>query len=134
MPRNQDVPEWNNYRLSMSRMKSIQDVLTHWRPTCNFSTDGVDYRDYIRVSLKSLTLLEKPSGSEFCLLTEFANVRDTYVPAAQSSLVTARYFLSIWTATIVPVNAVVISVEEYLTKMTSVITIHRTRLFAVPPR
>ena len=75
MPRNQDVPEWNNYRLSMSRMKSIQDVSTHWRATCNFPKDGVDYRDYIRVSLKSLNLLEKPSGSEFCLLPEFVNVR-----------------------------------------------------------
>ena len=75
MPRNQDAPEWNNYRLSMSRMKSIQDVSTHWRATCNFPTDGVDYRDYIRVSLKSLNLLLKPTKSKFCLLTEFVNVR-----------------------------------------------------------
>jgi len=75
MPRNQDVPEWNNYRLPMSRMKSIQDVSTHWRATCNFPTDGVDYRDYIRVSLKSLDLLEEPTNVEFCLLTEFVNVR-----------------------------------------------------------
>ena len=75
MPRNQDVPEWNNYRLSMSRMKSIQDVSTHWRATCNFPTDGVDYRDYIRVSLKSLNLLEEPTERTFCVLTEFVNVR-----------------------------------------------------------
>ena len=76
MPRNQDVPEWNNYRLSKSRMKSIQDVSTHWRATCNFPTDGVDYRDYIRVSLKSLNLLQKPTESAFCVLTEFVNVRN----------------------------------------------------------
>lgn len=78
MPRNQDVPEWNNYRLPMSRMKSIQDVSTHWRATCNFPTDGVDYRDYIRVSLKSLDLLEEPTNHHdggFCILTEFVNVR-----------------------------------------------------------
>ena len=75
MPRNQDVPEWNNYRLPMSRMKSIQDVSTHWRATCNFPTDGVDYRDYIRVSLKSLNLLEEPTESELCVLSEFVNVR-----------------------------------------------------------
>jgi len=75
MPRNQDVPEWNNYRLSKSRIKSIQDVSTHWRATCNFPKNGVDYRDYIRVSLKNLNLLEKPTESEFCLLTEFVNVR-----------------------------------------------------------
>jgi len=75
MPRNQNVPEWNNYRLSMSRMESIQDVSTHWRATCNFPTDGVDYRDYIRVSLKNLNLLQEPTESGFCLLTEFVNVR-----------------------------------------------------------
>ena len=72
---NQDAPEWNNYRLPKSRMKSIQDVSTHWRATCNFSTNGVDYRDYIRVSLESLDLLVEPDASEFCLLTEFVNVR-----------------------------------------------------------
>ena len=77
MPINQDVSEWNNYRLSMSRMKSIQDVSTHWRATCNFPTDDADYRDYIRVSLKSLDLFAEPPTAEngFCLLTEFVNVR-----------------------------------------------------------
>lgn len=66
MPLNQDAPEWDNYRLSMSRMKSIQDVSTHWWTTCNFPTDGVDYRDYIRVSLERLDLLVQPDTSEFC--------------------------------------------------------------------
>jgi len=75
MPRNQDVPEWNNFRLSMLRIKSIQDVSTHWRATCNFPTNGIDYRDYIRVSLKNLNLLQEPNESDFCLLTEFVNVR-----------------------------------------------------------
>ena len=72
---NQDAPDWSKYRLSMSRMKSIQDVSSHWRATCNFPTDGVDYRDYIRVSLKRLDLLKVPGGEPFCLLCEFVNVR-----------------------------------------------------------
>ena len=75
MPVNQDVPEWNNYRLSMSRMKSIQDVSTHWRATCNFPTTGVDYRDYWRVSLKNLDLFVEPAADEFCLSSEFVNIR-----------------------------------------------------------
>ncbi|XP_078375856.1 uncharacterized protein LOC144659315 [Oculina patagonica] len=75
MPINQGMPEWNSYRLSMSRMKSIRDVSTHWRATCNFPTDGVDYRDYWRVSLESLDLLVEPNSTGFCLLTEFVNVR-----------------------------------------------------------
>ena len=74
MPINQDAPEWNNYRLSLSRMKSIRNVSTHWRATCNFPTDGVDYRDYWRVSLENLDILVAPSKDEFCLSTEFVDV------------------------------------------------------------
>ena len=72
MPINQDAPEWTNYRLSLPRMNAIRDVSTHWRATCNFPTDGVDFRDYWRVSLKSLDLLAT-SGFR-CLLSEFVNV------------------------------------------------------------
>ena len=74
LPINQDAPEWNKYRLSMSRMKTIRISSTHWRATCNFPTDGVDYRDYIRVSLERLDLVVKPREYDFCLLTEFFNV------------------------------------------------------------
>jgi len=75
MPINQDAPEWNNYRLSMSRMKSVQDVSTHWRATCNFLTDGVDYCDYWRVSLKNLDLFMESAHGLFCLFSEFVIVR-----------------------------------------------------------
>ena len=75
MPNNQDAPEWNNYRLSVSRMKSIQDVSTHWRATCNFPTTGVDYRDYWRVSLEDLDLFVEPIADAFCLFSEFVNIR-----------------------------------------------------------
>ena len=76
MPINQDAPEWNSYRLSMSSMKSLQDLSTHWRGTCNFPTNGVDYRDYIRVSLQSFALLiDPPVNREFCLYSEFINIR-----------------------------------------------------------
>ena len=75
MPINQDTLDWSSYRLSMSRIKSIQKVSTHWRATCNFITDGVDYRDYWRVSLTNLDLLVKPPTPDFCLFSEFVNVR-----------------------------------------------------------
>ena len=61
---NQDAPEWNSYRLSMSRMKSIQDVSTHWRATCNFPTTGVEIHDYWRVSLKNLDWCTRYSSHE----------------------------------------------------------------------
>ena len=76
MPVNQDAPGWNRYRLSMSRMKSVRNVSTHWRATCNFSTVGVDYRDYWRVSLQSLDLFPEPtSNNGGCILSEFVNIR-----------------------------------------------------------
>ena len=76
IPVNEDAPEWEKYRLSMLRMKSIRNVSTHYRATCNFTTDGVDYRDYWRVSLQSLDLFpEQTSDSGFCLLSEFVNIR-----------------------------------------------------------
>ena len=75
MPVNQDAPEWKNYRLSMSRIKTIQDFSTQWRATCNYPTDGVDYRDYWRVSLKKLDLFLEPDQDTSCILSEFANIR-----------------------------------------------------------
>lgn len=50
VPTNEDTPEWNSYRLSKSRMQSIRDVSSHWRATCNFLTDKINFRDYIRAS------------------------------------------------------------------------------------
>ena len=73
MPINQDAPEWNLYRLSMSRMKSIRRISTHWRGTCNFPTDGVDFRDYWRVSFESYDFLVGPQRHA-CRLSEFVNV------------------------------------------------------------
>ena len=76
MPVNQDAPNWNSYRLSMSRMKSIRDVSTHWRATCKFDTSVVDSRDYWRVSLQSLDLFAELTGSPvFCLFSDFINIR-----------------------------------------------------------
>ena len=74
MPINQDAPEWNSYRLSMFRMKSIRDASTHWRATCNFPNDGVDFQDYWRVSMERLDILETPVLNWFCLASEFVNV------------------------------------------------------------
>ena len=75
MPINQHAPEWNSYRLSMSRITSIQKFSTHWRAICNFPTDGVDYRDYWRVSLTNLDLLVKLPIPISCVFAELINVR-----------------------------------------------------------
>jgi len=90
MPVNQDAPEWNNYRLSMSRMTSIQDVSTHWRATCNFPTDGVDYRDYWRVSINNLNLFQDPGRPNFAFGLSLSTSVEMSVPTAQFWPVTAR--------------------------------------------
>ena len=92
---NQDAPEWNSYRLSMSRMKSLQDVSTHWRATCNFPTVGVDYRDYWRVSVESLDLLMEPPKNAFCLFSEFVNIRGNMY--ANCTVLTAYSLAKGWT-------------------------------------
>lgn len=77
-PVNQDAPEWNSYRLSMSRMKSIQHFSTPWRDTCIFPTDSVGYQDYWRVSLTNMDLLVTTPTNESCLFSDFINVLGNY--------------------------------------------------------
>ena len=50
-------------------------VSTHWRATCNFPTDGMDYRDYWKVSVESLDLFVKPPTHDFCVFSEYVNIR-----------------------------------------------------------
>ena len=73
-PINQDAPEWYSYRLSMSRMKSIRNVSTHWRATCNFPSDGVDFRDYLRSSFSKNDLFAVPDADR-CALYEVVDIR-----------------------------------------------------------
>lgn len=74
MPINQHAPEWDNYRLSMSGMKFVGNKSTHWRATCNFPTDGVDFRDYIRSSKARNDLLATPASYR-CTWYELVNIR-----------------------------------------------------------
>ena len=43
---------WGAYHLSLSHMRSIAEVSTHLRATCNFPDDGLMYTDYIRAKLQ----------------------------------------------------------------------------------
>ncbi|KAL9967805.1 hypothetical protein ACROYT_G026101 [Oculina patagonica] len=75
LPINQDAPEWESYRLSMSRMTYIGNSSTHWRATCNFPTNGVDYQDYARTSLDRLDLFAVPDAAKMCRWFELINIR-----------------------------------------------------------
>ena len=73
LPVNEDTPRWDLYRLSKSRMESIQQDSSKWRMTCRYDTDGLSYTDYVRGSNHNINILTY-SGKE-CKEVEFIDVR-----------------------------------------------------------
>ena len=71
---NQDSHQWDNYRLSLSRMQSIRNTSSHWRATCNFATKTMDYRDYVRTSFSNTDFLVTPDQNR-CIRYEFVDIR-----------------------------------------------------------
>mgnify|MGYP002803582578 CR=1 FL=1 len=56
-PVNEETPCWDEYRLSKSRMQSIQDDFVKFRITCKYDTDGVVYTDYLQAAKKQIDIL-----------------------------------------------------------------------------
>ena len=71
---NQNSPSWLQYRLSKSRMESIQQDSTKWRLTCAYQDDGVVYTDYLRASNSVVNILTFVND-ETCVKVEYINVR-----------------------------------------------------------
>ena len=74
-PHNQNNPSWSRYRLSKSRMESIQQDSTKWRVTCRYETDGVLYTDYLRALNTELNILTFKDKIKKCVEVEYINVR-----------------------------------------------------------
>ena len=70
---NQNTPGWDSYRLSKSRMQSIQEDSGTFRVTCNYNTDGVIYRDYLQAPLGQMDILNQTVT--VCLLMDWIDVR-----------------------------------------------------------
>ena len=68
-----ELVNWNAYRLSLSRMQSIVDVSTHLRATCNFPNDGLVYTDYARAKLEGHDLFGDWVAQ--CRTYEVVNIR-----------------------------------------------------------
>ena len=45
-PLNQSSPNWDLYRLSLPRMKTVRGSSRYWRVSCNYGDHGIDRRDY----------------------------------------------------------------------------------------
>lgn len=73
-PLNENDFSWSEYRLSKSRMKSIQKYSTKWRFTCCYDTDGVVYTDFALGTKHKMNVLTF-YNSGGCVTMEFINVR-----------------------------------------------------------
>ena len=79
-PRNENEANWEDYRLSKSRMLIIQNETTHWRMTCNYNTQSIaDKIDYLRVNNAMLEMLNYDSNdyptNNRCKMVEYLNIR-----------------------------------------------------------
>jgi len=72
-PVNENSHNWNMYRLSLARMRSLQSHSTHWRATCSYPTHGIDYTDYLRGSFKDFNIVDY-IGSGKCKKVEYINI------------------------------------------------------------
>lgn len=73
-PKNAEIPNWQAYRLPLSRMKELRSHSTHWRVTCSFPSFGVDYRDYVRAEFEQFELLTF-KANRHCKQVEYMDVR-----------------------------------------------------------
>ncbi|KAL9967801.1 hypothetical protein ACROYT_G026095 [Oculina patagonica] len=73
-PVNENSHNWNMYRLSLTRMTSLQSHSSHWRATCSYPKHGVDFRDYVRGSIKDFNIVDF-IGSGVCKKVEYINIR-----------------------------------------------------------
>ena len=73
-PENENSPNWDRYRLSLERMRSLQVHSTHWRATCSYPTHGIDFTDYLRGNFKDFNIVDFPSNGE-CKKVEYVDIR-----------------------------------------------------------
>lgn len=73
-PKNAEIPNWDAYRLSRNTMEELRNLSTHWRSTCNFQSQPVDFRDYVRAEFKQFDVLTFVAG-RICKKMEFMSIR-----------------------------------------------------------
>lgn len=78
-PVNEELPRWDEYRLSKSRMQSIQNDSSKFRITCKYDTDGLVYDDFLMANKEQVDILNfKYLHTTFpvvCSFVEYVNIR-----------------------------------------------------------
>ena len=73
-PVNQEAFTWSKFRLSLSRMITTAKRSTHVRATCNFNTEELKYRDYLRAKLNDIDVM-RILNFDGCKKYEFISIR-----------------------------------------------------------
>ena len=73
-PVNQEAFTGSKFRLSWSRMITTANRSTHVRATCNFNTEELKYRDYLRAKLNDLDVM-RLNVRGACKKYEFISIR-----------------------------------------------------------
>ena len=73
-PVNENSPNYDRYRLSLERMRSLQVYSTHWRATCSYPTHGIDFTDYLRGNFKDFDIVDFQGHGE-CKRVEYVDIR-----------------------------------------------------------
>ena len=72
-PKNQEAFTWGKFRLSLPRMTATANRSTHLRATCNFNTEELKYRDYLRAKLNDIDVMRL--NFDGCKEYEFISIR-----------------------------------------------------------
>lgn len=77
-PLNHKTPNWEMYRQTLARMKSIRSRSTHWRATCWFEDfhqgTHFSYEDYLRGKFSDFDIMSW-AGSSSCQPVDYVNIR-----------------------------------------------------------
>ena len=73
-PVNENSPNWNLYRMSLSQMNHLKSQSSHWRVTCSFPAYRVDYTDYVRAKFADFDIMTF-LGQGICKKVEYVNIR-----------------------------------------------------------
>ena len=73
-PENENSPNYDRFRLSLERMRSLQVHFTHWRATCSYPTHGIDFTDYLRGNFKDFDIVDFQGHGE-CKRVDDVDIR-----------------------------------------------------------
>lgn len=84
-PISDKTPNWNSYRQTLARMKTLRSQSQYWRATCSFDQmqQKIDYRDYLRDKFSDFEIMTH-NGNAQCFPVDYVNMRQGVAPQRDS--------------------------------------------------